>query len=219
MTRYVENAEEAVLAAAKELLDKGLVEGTAGNLSARREDGSIVMTPSSVDYKDMTLDDLCIVDLDGEIISAKEGRMPTSEKALHLACFKHFDDVGAVIHSHAVHASMFAVARKPIPPCIDEFTIFVGGEVRVAEYGPSASDELAEHAVAALEDRGAVLLANHGMVAVGPSPAKALHITALVERTAQIVWGAHALGPIHSLPEKVNRNFGNVYKYLRENPM
>ena len=218
MTRYVDNAEEAVLAAAKELLDKGLVEGTAGNLSARREDGSIVMTPSSVDYEEMTLDDLCIVDLDGEIIQAKEGLYPTSEKALHLACFKHFDDVGAVIHSHAVHASMFAVARKPIPPCIDEFTIFVGGEVRVAEYGPSATDELAEHAVAALEDRGAVLLANHGMVAIGPSPAKALHITALVERTAQIVWGAHALGPIHPLPEKVNRNFGNVYKYLRENP-
>ena len=218
MTRYVDNAEEAVLAAAKELLDKGLVEGTAGNLSARREDGSIVMTPSSVDYEEMTLDDLCIVDLDGEIIQAKEGRYPTSEKALHLACFKHFDDVGAVIHSHAVHASMFAVARKPIPPCIDEFTIFVGGEVRVAEYGPSATDELAEHAVAALEDRGAVLLANHGMVAIGPSPAKALHITALVERTAQIVWGAHALGPIHPLPEKVNRNFSNVYKYLRENP-
>lgn len=219
MTRYVENAEEAVLAAAKDLLRKGLVEGTAGNLSARREDGSIVMTPSSVDYEDMTLDDLCIVDLDGEVLSAKEGRSPTSEKALHLACFKQFDDVGAVIHSHAVHASMFAVAHKPIPPCIDEFTIFVGGEVRVAEYGPSATDELADHAVAALEDRSAVLLANHGMVAIGANPAKALHVTALVERTAQIVWGAHALGPVHPLPEKVNRNFENIYKFLRENPM
>ena len=114
---------------------------------------------------------------------------------------------------------MFAVARKPIPPCIDEFTIFVGGEVRVAEYGPSATDELAAHAVEALEDRSAVLLANHGMVAVGANPAKALHVTALVERTAEIVWGATQLGGAHSLPEKVNENFGNIYKYLRENPM
>jgi L-fuculose-phosphate aldolase len=106
---------------------------------------------------------------------------------------------------------MFAIARKPIPPCIDEFSIYVGGEVPVTEYGQSGTQDVGDNAVAVLADRGAALLANHGMVAVGPSPAKALHITALVERSAQIVWGAMVLGDIHQLPEKVNQDFANIY--------
>jgi L-fuculose-phosphate aldolase len=74
-------------------------------------------------------------------------------------------------------------------------------------------------AVEALQDRGAALIANHGMVAVAPSPAKALHITGLVERSATIVWGARQLGPIHPLPDDVNPRFAGIYRYLRQNPM
>jgi len=217
--RFVEDAERAVLDAAKAMLRKGLVEGTAGNLSARREDGAIVITPSSVDYEDMALDDLVVVDLDGQVLSAKDGRSPSSEKALHLACYKEFDDVGAVIHSHPVHATMFAVTRLPITACIDEFAIYVGGDVRCADYAPSGSEEMGVAVVEALQGRGAALIANHGMVAVGPSPAKALHITGLVERSAQIVWGAQQLGPLHPLPDDVNRRFADIYGYLRQHPM
>lgn len=216
--RSVEDAAEKVLAAAKEMLAKGLVEGTAGNISARRDDGTIVITPSSVDYAAMTLDDLVTIDAAGEVVAAAEGRSPSSEKPLHLACYKAFDDVGAVIHSHAVHATMFAVARQPIPACIDEFAIYVGGEVRVSEYAASGSDAMAANVVAALEGRGAALIANHGMVAVGPTPDAALHITALVERSAKIVWGARQLGPVHEIPPEVNDSFAGVYRYLRSNP-
>jgi L-fuculose-phosphate aldolase len=217
--RFVPDAERAVLAAAKDMLRKGLVEGTAGNISARREDGSVVITPSSVDYEDMTLDDLVVIDLDGEVLHAAGGRSPSSEKALHLACYKGFDDVGSVIHSHPVHATMFAVTHLPIPACIDEFAIYVGGDVRVTTYEPSGSDEMGVAAVEALQDRGAALIANHGMVAVAPTPAKALHITGLVERSAHIAWGAQQLGPIQPLPDAVNETFASIYRYLRENPM
>ncbi|MHB8467779.1 MAG: L-fuculose-phosphate aldolase [Acidimicrobiales bacterium] len=217
--RSVPDARTAVLAAAKDMLRKGLVEGTAGNISARQEDGTIVITPSSVDYEDMTLDDLVVIDMDGKTLEAKEGRSPSSEKLLHLACLKAYDDIGSVIHSHAVYATMFAISHQPIPPCIDEFSVYVGGEVRVTEYAASGTPALGDNAVTALKDRGAALIANHGMVAVGPNPDKALHITALVERTAQIIWGARQLGTIHELPEKVNRDFANVYGYLRQNPM
>lgn len=218
MTRFVDDAPQRVLDAAKDLLRKGLVEGTAGNISARQEDGSVVITPSSVDYEEMALDDLVVIDLDGNTLEAKDGRSPSSEKPLHLACYQAFDDVGAVIHSHPIHATMFAVARKAIPACIDEFSIYVGGEVRVTEYAASGQAAMGDAAVAALQDRGAALIANHGLVAVAPSPDKALHITALVERSAQIVWGASFLGPPFDLPDKVNRDFGNIYMYLRENP-
>jgi L-fuculose-phosphate aldolase len=217
--RYVEDAAEAVLAAAKDMLRKGLVEGTAGNISARREDGSIVITPSSVDYEDMTLDDLVVIDLDGHVLHAAEGRSPSSEKALHLACYKGFDDVGAVIHSHPVHATMFAVTHRPIPACIDEFAIYVGGDVRVTAYEPSGSEEMGVAAIEALQGRGAALIANHGMVAVAPTPAKALHITGLVERSAHIAWGAQQLGDIVPLPDSVNESFAAIYGYLRQNPM
>jgi L-fuculose-phosphate aldolase len=217
--KYVEDAANAVLATAKQMLRKGLVEGTAGNISARREDGNIVITPTSVDYEDMQLEDLCVMDPAGEVIEASKGRAPSSEKLLHLACYKAFDDVGSVIHSHPVYATMFAIAQQPIPACIDEFAIFVGGDVRVTKYGASGTQDVGDNAVEALEGRGAALLANHGMVAVGPKPSTVLHITALVERSAQIEWGARLLGGSVVLPPEVNKNFNNIYKYLRENPM
>ncbi len=216
--RFVDNPEQAVLAAAKELLGRGLVEGTAGNLSARRRDGAIVITPASVDYAAMQLDDLVVIDPYGATVAAREGRSPSSEADLHLACYRAFGDVGAVIHSHPIWATMFAVARQPIPAVLDEFCLYVGGPVRCAAYGPSGTGELADNAVKALDGRGAALLANHGMVAVGPRPDRALHITALVERSAQIVWGAKALGGPVRVPGAVNEHFAAVYRDLRAGP-
>ncbi len=217
--RFVDRPEAAVLAAAKDMLRRGLVEGTAGNISARREDGNLVITPSSVDYADMTLDDLVVIDPDGEVLQARDGRFPSTELKLHLACFKAFDDIGSVIHSHPVWATMFAVARQPIPACIDEFAIYCGGEIRCSEYAASGTPEVGHNAVKALEGRAAALIANHGLVAVGPRPDRVLHVTALVERTAEIVWGARALGGPVPIPEDVNAGFAGIYGYLRANPM
>src|ERR1700744_3042030 len=217
--KSVNDAETAVLAAAKDMLRRGLVEGTAGNISARRSDGNIVVTPSSVDYSDMVLDDLVLIDPEGAVLQAKYGRAPSSESKLHLACYQAYDDIGSVIHIHPIWATMFAIAHQPIPACIDEFAVYCGGDVRCAEYAASGTPEVGLNAVKALEGRAAALIANHGLVAVGPRPDKVLHVTALVERTAQIVWGAKALGGPVDIPEEVNRNFGMVYSYLRANPM
>lgn len=215
--KFVDGPETAVLDAAKDMLRRGLVEGTAGNISARRSDGNIVITPSSVDYRDMQLDDLVVIDPDGAVLQAADGRSPSSELQLHLACYRAFDDVGSVIHSHPVWATMFAIAHQAIPACIDEFAVYCGGDVRCADYAASGTPDVGANAVKALDGRGAALIANHGLVAVGPRPDKALHITALVERTAQIVWGARALGGPVPIPEDVNRNFASVYGYLRAN--
>jgi L-fuculose-phosphate aldolase len=213
--RSVDKAHEAVLATAKELLAKGLVEGTAGNVSARMTDGNICITPSSIDYREMRLEDLVVIDSSGEVVEGD--KPPSSEKLLHLACYAAFDEVASVIHSHPVHATMFAVARRPIPACIDEVTVYVGGEIPVTEYAASGTDDVGKAAVECLSDKSAALLANHGMVAVGKSPANALHVTALVERTAEIVHGAMGMGGVVALPDKVNKNFAGVYQYLRTN--
>ena len=190
--------KQELLATAKELLRRGLVEGTSGNLSARLPGGNVVMTPSSVGYDCMTLDDLVVCSPDGVVVDGD--RTPTTEKALHLACLERRPDIHAVIHSHALFCSMFAVAGQPIPCVIEELDLYVGGEIPVAGYRPTGSDELAEEVSRRLGDRAAVLMANHGLLAVARSAIDALKVTSLVERSAHIVWGARVLGGPVPLP-------------------
>ena len=209
--------KEDVLDAAKGMLAKGLVAGTAGNVSGRIGEEAICLTPSSVPYETMTIDDLVVTDLDGNVLEGTRG--PTSEKALHLACYRLYPEVGGVIHSHAAHATMFALVREPIPAIIEEVVVYLGGDVPVCEYKPTGSDALGDEAARHLGDRSACMLANHGIVTVGKNPDKALHNAELVERTAMIVWGARALGkPLHELPEKTNSDMAGVYRLLRDNP-
>jgi len=208
---------EAVLATAKRMLAEGLVEGTSGNISGRLDSGLVCVTPSSVAYDTMTLDDLVVVDLDGTVVEGT--RPPTTEKDLHLAALRRYPELGAVIHTHAVYATMFALAHEPIPAVIEEVVVYLGGDIPCCEYKGTGTADLGEEVAGRLADRGAALLANHGLVTCGPSPEKALRNAALTERTAKIVWGARAMGAtIHPLPEKVNRDMAGVYRWMRENP-
>jgi L-fuculose-phosphate aldolase len=209
----LEEVRHAVLAAAKKMYARGLVEGTAGNVSGRVDDGTVVLTPSSLSYEAMTLDDLVQLTLDGEVVAGE--RSPTSEKALHLSTLALHPEVGAVVHCHAKYASMYAVAQRPIPAAIDEFVTFIGGDVPVCTYHQSGSDGLAEEVASRLGDRSAALMANHGMVAVGKDVDDALHSALVVEHNAQIMWGAEALGGPVELPEKARTDFANVYDFIR----
>lgn len=206
---------EAVLAVAQEMITCGLVEGTAGNVSARLPDGNVVLTPSSIDYKTMTLDDLVVTDIDGNVIAGD--RAPTTEKSLHLACLRKHQDIGAVMHCHAMFATMFAIVRQPIPCVIEEFDVYVGGEVQVADYQMTGSDALAEEVSNRVADKGAVLMANHGLLCVGKNPLDVLKVAKLVERTAQIIWGARLLGDLVPLPDTTLKQFAPVYKLIGRN--
>jgi L-fuculose-phosphate aldolase len=211
--RPLEEVREAVLAAAKKMYQRGIVEGTAGNVSGRVDDGTVVLTPSSLGYEEMQLDDLVQLTLDGEVVAGH--RSPTSEKALHLATLAAHPEVGAVVHCHAKHASMYAVARRPIPAAIDEFVTYIGGEVPVCDYFASGSDGLATEVASRLGDRSAALMANHGMVAVGKDVDDALHSALVVEHNAQIMWGAEALGGPVPIPDEARKNFAGVYDFIR----
>lgn len=206
---------QQVLDAAKTMYAKGLVEGTAGNVSGRIDEGTIAMTPSSLGYEEMALADIVIVDLEGAVLEGH--RSPTSEKSLHLECFRAYPEVSGVVHCHAKFASMFAVAHQPIPAGIDEFIVYIGGDVPVADYHPSGSDGLGHAVAAKLADRSAALMANHGMVCVGKSVDDALHSALVVEHNAHIMWGALALGGVVPIPAKTVRNFTGVYDYVRHN--
>jgi L-fuculose-phosphate aldolase len=209
--------KEQLLWVAKEMLRINLVEGTAGNLGARLPDGNAVLTPSSLDYTEMTLDDLVVCDLDGNVLEGTRG--PTSEKALHLSALRQHDNIGATMHCHAKYATMFALTRTPIPAVIEEFDVFVGGDVDVADYRTTGTQELADEVASRVTEKAAVLMANHGLFAVGRNPKDVLHIASLVERTAEIVWGARALGKVVPLPEEVGKTFSGYYRYGRTGKM
>ncbi len=198
------------------LLEAGLVNETAGNISARLPDGeAMLITPSRRDYRLLTEADLAQVDLaSGEA----QGRWkPSSEWRLHAAVYRARSDVQAVIHHHAAWASAVAVARKTIPVLIDEAADI--GPIPTAPYAPSASQELAEVAAAELaRDVNAVLLANHGAVAVGRDLGEAFRRAVEVERLAQIYVGATALGGAHPLDEAAvarSREFFAGYRASR----
>ncbi len=205
--------KEELIASARNLLRDGLVEGTSGNLSSRLANGTVVMTPSSHPYEEMGVEDLVVVDMRGEVLEGR--RAPTTEKDLHLACLDAHPELGAVIHSHAIYASMFAVAQKSIPCVIEEVEIFVGGDIPVADYQLTGSGELGAEVARHVADRGAVLMANHGLLTVGRDIAEAMKLTRLVERTAQIVWGSSLLGNPAPLPEDTRERFAPIYKMLR----
>ncbi len=202
-----------LLETARTFYEKGLVEGTAGNVSARLPDGNVAMTPSSLAYDAMTLDDLVTVDLGGEVVEGHTS--PSSEKSLHLECYRRYPEVGGVMHSHPLYASMFAIAREPIPAAIEEVVVYIGGDVPVCEYEQTGTDELGVEVADNLAERSVALMANHGMVAIGKSADDALHASLVAERTAQIVWGARQVGTQHMPPDKVSTDFAEVYQLIR----
>lgn len=173
-----------------------LVLGTWGNVSAR-EDDFFWITPSGMDYSLLTTDDLVRVDL----ASGKdEGRWkPSSEWRLHAAIYRQRPDCKAIVHTHSVYATAFAVARTPIPPVVEELAQVVGGSVEVAEYALAGTWQLAENAVRALGGKTAVLLANHGLVGAAATLTEALKVCEIVEKAAQVALLACLLGPATSL--------------------
>jgi len=210
-------AERAeTLVAVERIVSAGLVSGASGNVSRRiRRDGGdlLAVTASRVPYHRFTIDDVLIVDMDIEPVWG-EG-VPSSESLMHAAIYRARADVGAVIHTHSVQASAFAVAGRPIPVVLDEQVLGLGGAVEVAAYGSSASEELAERVVAALGMRAAALLRSHGVVGVGADLDEAVAVVELVERVARVVLSAEAIGGAHALAPEIVRAQEQVYRMMK----
>lgn len=209
----LESTKAAVIEVVREMARSGLTEGTAGNVSARTSSNQVVLTPTAFAYDEMTPADLVVTDLDGRVLSGMHE--PTTELHLHLACLRRHRDIAAVVHSHAIHASMFAAIHESIPGVIEEVDLYLGGDVEVAAYHPTGSKALGEAVADLLDDRAAALLANHGLVAVAHTPAEALQITRLVDRTARIIWGARSMGKCIRLPESARTEFAALYRERR----
>jgi len=191
---------DAVIEAALRLFAIGLVTETSGNISVRStENESMWITPSARDCRLLRARDVVRVEL---LSGTAQGLWkPSSEWRLHAAIYRVRPDVNAVIHHHGVWASTVAVARRTIPVLTDEAADI--GPISTAPYGLSGSQELADAIAAEMaNESNAVLLANHGAVAVGPSLEEAYRRAAEVERLARIYIGAQVLGGAHALDEE-----------------
>jgi L-fuculose-phosphate aldolase len=174
-----------VLAAAREMHRLGLVVGTAGNVSAREAE-LVYITPRALPYDEMNDGDVVKLSLDGEMVGG--GREPSSEHRVHLAIYAARPDASAVVHTHSVHATAWSFLGEPLAPGTKEFALVAGGPVRTAPEARPGTDEIARAAVEALDGRRAALLARHGVLGLGDSPARALDVCAMVEQQAELAW-------------------------------
>ena len=189
--------------ATREMYRRGLVGAYSGNTSLRLAgagaDGLLLVTPTHHPYYRLQPADLVVVDLDG-VPAAPATMRPSSETRLHLEIYRQRADVQAVVHTHSIYASVAAVIGRDIPPLIDEMLLTIGGPVKVAQYAFPGTNDLAQAARAALGDRNAALLRNHGVVGVGPNIWEALEVCDLVERLAHIFVLARNFGPRAAAP-------------------
>jgi len=193
-----ENLKKRIIEVLEYLDFKGLNYGRSGNVSVRASREHIVITPSGRVKAKLDLGDLVVIDSSGRVI---EGVFkPSSELPMHLAIYEAYEYVNAIIHAHSIYTSILSVTRESLPPILEEMVLYVGGDVRVADYAPFGTRELAENTVEALQGRKAVILANHGVVAVGVNLDDALEVLELVERAAQVYVYSRLLGRVTTIP-------------------
>ena len=189
---------QRVIDAALDLAATGLSPQMSGNVSAR-EGASVFITPSGIPYSDLLPADIVEIALDGRVLS---GRFPpSSEWQMHCAIYGARPEAGGIVHAHSDFATVLAVLKRDIPAFHYMVAVAGGKDIRCAPYANFGTAELAAHAVAALTDRRACLLAHHGQIAIGASVEDALHLAHEVETLSAQYCRALQLGQPELLPD------------------
>ena len=191
----------AVIRTAREMNALGINRGKSGNVSARIAGGFLV-TPSALPYERTAPEDIVAVDHDGE---ARGRRAPSSEWRFHRDIYAARPEVMAIVHTHSPFATTLACLDRGIPAFHYMIAVAGGGDIRCAPYATFGTQALSDHALRALEERKACLLAHHGMIAVGNALEQALALAVEVETLAEMYWRALQIGEPRSLDEREMR--------------
>src|SRR5712664_3352944 len=200
---------EQLVRFARQMITTGLVRGTSGNISTREPGAEqALVTPSGVDYETMTPDAAVLVDLSGSPLPVRgegqgevPGFKPSVDTPIHVAIYRARPDVGAVVHTHSPYAAAFSTLGREIPPLITELAGYLGGAVRVMHYVPPAQTDTGDEVAKGLGADRAVLLPNHGVVAVGENLKKAFGAAMAVEESAHVAFIALQLGEPRLVPD------------------
>ncbi len=195
----LEALREIVCAMNKELPVQGLVTMTSGNVSGRDpETNLVVIKPSGISFDDLTPTDLTVVDLQGKVI---EGRLrPSVDTPTHLVVYRARPDVNGMVHTHSNYATSFAAVGKPIPAVLTAICDEFGGPIPCGPYCQIGEEQIGEAIVAHIGPSPAILLQNHGVFTVGPTPRAALKAAVMCEDVARTVHLALMLGTPIPIP-------------------
>jgi L-fuculose-phosphate aldolase len=207
-----------IIAACLEMNGRGINQGTSGNISARIPEG-LLLTPSGVPYTEMVPADIVVMHPDG---SHDGTRKPSSEWRFHRDIMAKRPEVGAIVHTHSMFATTLSCLHLDIPAVHYMVAAAGGPDIRCAPYFTYGTPELAALALKALEGRNACLLANHGMIVLGPNLKKAMWLAVEVETLAAQYWRALQIGKPHILPDaevaKVMEKFRSYGQVPEEQP-
>lgn len=175
---------------------------TFGNFSARdKETGIFCITPSGMDYDTLLPEDIVVLDATGKVVDGV--RKPSVETPLHCLAYQQRPNIYGLCHTHSVYATSWACGNEPLPIVVAELAALVGRDrVAVAPYRPMGSEELARVTVDTLGEQDVVLMANHGLLAVGPDLQTAFTNALVTEEGAKIAYFAKNLGRLNTIPEK-----------------
>ena len=205
--------KEAVLEANLELPRKGLVTYTWGNVSGiDRINNLVVIKPSGVPYDELKLEDLVVVDLEGNQI---EGKLkPSSDTPTHLVIYRNFKEVGGVVHTHSRWATTWAQAGKGIPALGTTHADYFYGEVpctrkmTAEEIQGEYEEQTGNIIIEAFSERNpifvpGVLVNNHGPFTWGKDAHEAVHNAVVLEEVAMMAFNTFTLNPKVDAIDKV----------------
>ena len=204
-----------LLDAARWLAENGYLgqKSSGGNISLKvANQDAIAITPSGRPYLKMAVEDVCVVDLDGNPL---EGHLePSIEAGMHLGVYNHRSDVKAVIHTHQTYASALSILNRPIPALFDEILVEIGQEIDIIPYAFSGSADLVHNVKSKLGNQcHCYLIQNHGALSLGSDMERALKNAELLENVARIYYRALATGlEVDELPEGAIEYFDKMRK-------
>lgn len=209
----LENERQQVIRYCQELTKRNLVKGTGGNISIYNpQEQLFAISPSGMEYETLRPEDIVVMDLQGEVVEGE--RKPSSEYEMHRLLYENREDIQAVVHTHSTFATVLGTLREGLP-AVNYLIAMAGPDVRCARYASYGTRELAENALKAMEDRKAVILANHGLTAGGSSIEEAFQIAEQIEQCAEVFVRTRAIGHPVTLPveemQKMEDSFKNSY--------
>jgi len=180
-----ELVRQQVVQSAQELVRKGYLMATGGNISMRViGQDAFAITPSNYDYMKMTPDDICILDFDLNLLEDSQLN-PSVETAMHGAIYQVRGDVNAVVHTHQVYASALTLVKAPIPSLFDEQARFLGRSVDIIPYAPSGTGMLKNTIAKHVKNHNnAFMMQNHGALIFGHDMERAIHNVEILEKCA-----------------------------------